>query len=141
MPPFIDRDDLDRYTLGPARIDELLRQVGDNPADQQLILDGALEMGQAFILEFLPAAALAGPQVEVLKPIACREAVYLLKTQRNLGISETDEMMHLRRVAKLQDIRSRKMWAGDADNQRSISVGISESKRPIRTSQMSKGYL
>lgn len=141
--PFIDRADLEQYTLGAERLDALLRIVGDDPVLQQVALDGALKVGEAFILEYLPRSAIESAEaVQVLGPIASAEAVYHLQSYAAMGPSEIDKDKYYRRVAKMADMRNnRKAWPGDPNHQRSVKIGTVESGRSITFARGRDGYL
>lgn len=138
--PFLVRADLDAFR-GPEYIDRLLRVAGDNPTSQQQALDGALDRGEQFLREYLPAEALTSADADVLRPIGAAEAIFELQRLRDMGASDAEWQDHQLRVAKLGDMRKRKRWPGGPDNQRAVEIGIVESDRRLDRASMRKGVL
>ena len=138
----LTRSGLDQFRGRPGYVDELLQIAGDNPTDQQTMVDGALLRATQWVGTYAPQAAMDDPATcPTLTTKGFEEALYELQQQRLLGLTDTEIHLKEARDEFMEGMRTRKRWPAGAENLRAGDIGIVESGRRISRVAMQGGYL
>jgi len=108
LPILITRADLESVR-GPQFIAEILRKAGDEPANQTLAINFAMDEAEGLVFQFLTVdEATAG--IDVIKPLLVREAIRCLKVDTDYGMTEAEHLRHEKLISALEHMRKNKRF-------------------------------